>query len=153
MRDIKNNLPYIYPAVSVIYGFRSKNKTVWDFNMIFMGSITFLTSEKNICALILVSKRCLAVMVILDFQYKNTIFIEGRVRYIVPQGPSLPWSYGSWIYNYQCNQCLSPLMLWVRISIRARCTTLYDKICQRLATGRWFSPGPPVSSTNKTDRQ
>ena len=24
------------------------------------------------------------------------------------------WSYGSWIYNYLCNQCLSPLMLWVR---------------------------------------
>ena len=30
-----------------------------------------------------------------------------------------PWSYGSWIYNYLCNQCPSPLMLWVRISIRA----------------------------------
>ena len=30
--------------------------------------------------------------------------------------------------------------------------TLYDKICQWLATGRWFSPGTPVSSTNKTDR-
>jgi hypothetical protein len=41
--------------------------------------------------------------------------------------PSWPWSYGSWIYNYLCNQCLSPLMLWVRISIRARCTTLCDK--------------------------
>jgi hypothetical protein len=61
------------------------------------------------------------------------------------------WSYGSWIYNYLCNQCLSPLMLWVRISIRAMCTTLCDKVCQRLATGRWFSAGPPVSSTNKTD--
>jgi hypothetical protein len=44
-------------------------------------------------------------------------------------------------------------MLWVRISIRARCTTLCDKVCQGLSTGRWFSPGPPVSSTNKTDRQ
>ena len=43
-------------------------------------------------------------------------------------------------------------MLWVRISIRARCTTLCDKVCQWLATGRWFSLGPPVSSTNKTDR-
>ena len=61
------------------------------------------------------------------------------------------WSYGSWIY-YLCNQCLSPLMLWVRISIRARCTTLCDKVCQWLATGQWFSPGPAVSSTNKTDR-
>jgi hypothetical protein len=42
-------------------------------------------------------------------------------------------------------------MLWVRISIRARCTTLCDKVYQWLATGRWFSPGLPVSSTNKTD--
>jgi hypothetical protein len=42
-------------------------------------------------------------------------------------------------------------MLWGRISMRARCTTLCDKVSQSLATGRWFSPGPPVSSTNKTD--
>jgi hypothetical protein len=28
-------------------------------------------------------------------------------------------------------------------------TTLCDKVC---ATGRWFSQGTPVSSTNKTDR-
>jgi hypothetical protein len=26
------------------------------------------------------------------------------------------------------------------------------KVCQWLATGRWFSLGPPVFSTNKTDR-
>jgi hypothetical protein len=56
-----------------------------------------------------------------------------------------------WIYNYLCNQCLSPLMLLVRIPLRARCTTLCDKVCQWLATGQWFSLGPPVSSTNKTD--
>jgi hypothetical protein len=31
-------------------------------------------------------------------------------------------------------------------------TTLCDKVCQWLATGQWFSPDPPVSSTNKTDR-
>jgi hypothetical protein len=43
------------------------------------------------------------------------------------------------------------LMLLVRISIRARCTTLCDKVCLWLATGRWFSLCPPVSSTNKTD--
>ena len=63
-----------------------------------------------------------------------------------------PLSYGSWIYNYLCNQCLSPLMLWVRISIRARCTTLCDNVCHWLATTWWFSPGPPVFSTNRTDR-
>jgi hypothetical protein len=60
--------------------------------------------------------------------------------------------YGIWIYNYPCYQCISPLMLCVRISIRARCTTLCDKVCQWLATDQWFSPGPPVSSSNKTDR-
>jgi hypothetical protein len=31
-------------------------------------------------------------------------------------------------------------------------TTLCNKICQWLATGRDFSPGTPVSSTNQTDR-
>jgi hypothetical protein len=32
-------------------------------------------------------------------------------------------------------------------------TTLCDKVCQWLSTGRWFSPGTPVSFTNKTDPQ
>jgi len=40
------------------------------------------------------------------------------------EGPSYPWSYGGWIYNYICNQYLSPLLLWVRITIRARRITL-----------------------------
>ena len=31
--------------------------------------------------------------------------------YIFVQGPSLSRSDGSWIYNYLCNQCLSPLKL------------------------------------------
>ena len=75
-----------------------------------------------------------------------------HIIFIQYMGPSWQWSYGSWICNYLNNQCLSPLMLWVRISIRARCTTLYDKVCRWLATGRCFFPGSPVSSTNKIDR-
>ena len=53
--------------------------------------------------------------------------------------PSWSWSYGSWIYN----QRLSPLTLWFRTPLRwgVLDTTLYDKVCQWLATGRWFSPG------------
>ena len=68
------------------------------------------------------------------------------------RGPS--WSYGSWIYNYLCNQCLSPPMLWVRIPLRRGVlnTTLCDIVCQWLATGWWFSLGAPVSSINKTER-
>ena len=64
----------------------------------------------------------------------------------VHEGLSWPWSYGSWIYNYQRNQCLSPLMFWVRLASTAIC----DKVCRWLARGRWFSPGPPVSSINRT---
>ena len=30
-------------------------------------------------------------------------------------------------------------------------TILCDKVCQWLATGRWFSSGTTVSATNKTD--
>jgi hypothetical protein len=41
------------------------------------------------------------------------------------QGPSWSWSYGSWIYNYLCNQCLPPQKLWIRIPFMARCT-LYN---------------------------
>jgi hypothetical protein len=49
---------------------------------------------------------------------------------------------------------LSPLTLWVGTPLRRGVldTTLCDKVCQLLAAGRWFSPGTPVSSTNKTDR-
>ena len=65
--------------------------------------------------------------------------INFRLKFLRKQRPSWSWSY----YNYQCNQCLSPL--WIRISIRARCITLCDTVCQW-----WFSPGTMVSTTIKT---
>ena len=43
--------------------------------------------------------------------------LEQKLLTLLGQGMSWPWTYGSWI-NYLCNQCLSPLMLWVWISIR-----------------------------------
>ena len=63
-------------------------------------------------------------------------------------------TYGSLIYNYLCNLCLSPLTLWVRIPFRRGVldTTLCDKVCQWLAASPWFSVDTPVTSTNKTDR-
>jgi hypothetical protein len=61
----------------------------------------------------------------------------------------LNWSYRSWIYNYLCNECLSPLTLWVRIPIRR--VILDTTLCELRKVGG-FSPGTPVSSTNKTDR-
>jgi hypothetical protein len=72
------------------------------------------------------------------------------LRLVRKVGLLCSWSYGGWIYNYLCNQWLLPLMLCFRIPLRQG-MILSDKICQWLATGRWFSPGTPVSSTNKTD--
>ena len=50
-------------------------------------------------------------------------------------------------------QCLSPLTFWVQIPLKRDVlnTTLFDKVCQWLATSQWFSQGTPVSSTYKTD--
>jgi hypothetical protein len=31
------------------------------------------------------------------------------------------WSYSNWIYNYLCNQCRSPLKLWVQTPFMVRC--------------------------------
>jgi hypothetical protein len=66
------------------------------------------------------------------------------------KGSSWWWSYGSWISNYLCKQCLSPLKLWVQIPLMAGVldTTLCDKVCQRVVAGRPFSPCTLVSSNN-----
>ena len=74
--------------------------------------------------------------------------------FVNPSELSWSWSYGSWIYNYVCNQCLSLLKLCVRIPLRQGVidATLCYKVCKWLATGQWFSLSTSVSSTNKTDR-
>ena len=54
-----------------------------------------------------------------------------------PSYKNLSWTYGSWTYNDQCNQCLSPIKLRVRILLRwGVLDILCDKVCQWLATGR-----------------
>jgi hypothetical protein len=81
-------------------------------------------------------------------EIKKKFTYEPQVMAIVQMilGSSWSWLYGCWIYNYKmlmylCNQCLSPLMLWVRTrSWRSVLnTTLCDKVCQWLVEGRWFS--------------
>ena len=68
-------------------------------------------------------------------------------------GSSWSLSYGSWIYSYLCNQCLSPRTSWVQTPLRQHVliTTLCDKVCLWLAVCLLFYTGTPVSSTNKTD--
>jgi hypothetical protein len=50
--------------------------------------------------------------------------------------------------------CLSTQMLWVWIPLRHGVldAKLCDKVCQWLAAGLWFSPGTPVSFTDKAER-
>jgi len=52
--------------------------------------------------------------------------------------PPWSWTYGGWIYYYLCNQCLSPLTLWVRIPLMERCTrnnTGWTRVLWRLEAG------------------
>ena len=96
----------------------------------------------------------------LNYTWIQTIYWQHReynvqciiIQYINLEGPSWSLSFGSWIYNYLCNQCLSPLKLWVRIPLGRGVldTILCDKVCQWLATGRKFFSCTPVPSTNKT---
>jgi len=51
-----------------------------------------------------------------------TLNINQWINLIIPQGPWCSWSCGSWIYNYLCNQCISPQTLWVQTPLMARCT-------------------------------
>jgi hypothetical protein len=57
--------------------------------------------------------------------------------FLTKEGPS--WSYGSWIYIYLFNHCLSPLKLWVWIPLMERCTKYIMWFCQWLATSLVFS--------------
>ena len=68
--------------------------------------------------------------------------------FILKRGLSWSWSYGSWIYNYLCYQCLSPLKLWVRNPFMARCTTRCNVMWYSLSV---TCDRSVVFSTNKSD--
>ena len=93
---------------------------------------------------ITVSVHHLSVCLLLQFlvSYLYTIWHRSNFK-----GPSWSWSYGCWIYNYLCNQCLLPLKLWVwtRSYRGVLDITLCDKVCQWLATDQWFSLGTPAT--------
>jgi hypothetical protein len=55
------------------------------------------------------SNTCISLYCYNKFQNKQT-----RVRVMVFNTTL----YASWIYDYLCSQCLSPLALWVRIQLR-----------------------------------
>jgi hypothetical protein len=85
-----------------------------------------LNSNMNVSTLSILSEAC-----------NNILFHKKEVK--EEKHTHTSWS---WIYNFLCYQCLSPLRLWDPIQLR-QCvldTTLWDKVCQWLAKGRWFFP-------------
>jgi hypothetical protein len=69
--------------------------------------------------------------IVMLFLFKTLSIIDAK------RGPSWSWSYGSWIYNYLCNQCLSPLRLRVQIPLRRGVleTTLCGQVCLESTIG------------------
>ena len=68
-------------------------------------------------------------------------------QYIIVKESLWSRSYCSWIYNYLCNQCLSPLQLWVWTPYMPRCTR-YNIMWWSLSVTYDRS----VVFSNKTDR-
>jgi hypothetical protein len=51
------------------------------------------------------------------------------------------------VVGFKTTSAISAYHHWCcEFKSQSGCTTLCDKFCQWLATGRWFSQGPPVSS-------
>ena len=64
------------------------------------------------------------------------------------------WSSPKRTSNHYCIECnlFSPWYSWtIAHLVLSNNHTLAHTLTQWLATGRWFSPGIPISSTNKTD--
>ena len=86
----------------------------------------------------------------LHFQKKSIYLFDCQCIHKHPQGGSWSWSYGSWIYNYLFNQCLSPLTLWVWTPLRRGVQHYMIKCVSDLQQVDGFLR-VQVSSTNKTD--
>jgi hypothetical protein len=55
-------------------------------------------------------------------------------------GSSWSWSHGSWIYNYLCHQCLSPLTLWLRIPMLNRVRVMvFSTTFNNISVISWLS--------------
>jgi hypothetical protein len=69
--------------------------------------------------MILLGTNSTSVLVLIKWLYQHVICFRSI---FLRSGQSSPWSYGSWIYNYLCNMCPSPLKLWVWAPFMARCS-------------------------------
>ena len=74
-----------------------------------------------------------------------------HIEYIIGGGVRASWSssYGSWIYDYMCNQCLSPV---VRSNPMYSMQHYVIKLVSDLRQVGGFFLGTPFSFINKPDR-
>jgi hypothetical protein len=122
-----------FPFITISAQYRKKN-TLHDV-MKFVTDLKYLTKltysiQWYYC--IVYFLLVIFVLVIVNLENKKNIQWS-RLLYIYQNPrPAWSWSYGCWIYNCLCNQCISPLTLWVRIPLRWSVldTTLWDKVCQ-----------------------
>jgi hypothetical protein len=78
-----------------------------------------ITKNNNLLSLIAIQNKNIKTNIWHPLQRNNITliflsFLKTNIYYKI-WGQS--WLYGSWIYNYLCNQWTSPLMLWVRIRL------------------------------------
>ena len=75
--------------------------------------------------------------------------------FLLARGPLWSWSYGSWIYNYLCNPCLSSLLLWVRTPVHGEVYSIQQYAIKCVSDLRQFGGflrvlrfPPPIKSAS-----
>ena len=131
-------LPNLYLIQKIHYGFPSISYTT--LRLFYYKNVSFLA---HLLPFNLLLRNDWANCIINQTWQKCSLFIPhslGLIQnydFLVGIHPELyPWSYGSWIYNDLCNQCLSPLMLLFWIPLMGKCTRYNIMWCLSVTYGR-----------------
>ena len=85
-----------------------------------------------ITSFLLDDSKLIVVQINVQWKWPKVYIVLFHISSMTPNFAGSSWSssYGSWIYNYLYNQCLSPLNLLFRTSLRRDVsdTTLCDQV-------------------------
>jgi hypothetical protein len=130
---LKYTFKYFH-IINGLYGCKSSNWWPHPFNIV---NITFMHDRSTDLAASWAYWFWQQIIFILTqktypqrIDYNSIIVTNTIIKYIFKilphhkriKGSTWLWSYGSCIYNYLCNQCLSLLKLWGGIPLISRCT-------------------------------
>jgi hypothetical protein len=93
---------------------------------------------------------------ITNFIEKSEIYVFCNTTLLFQKGPSWSWSYGNWIYNYLCNQCLSPLTLRVQTPVHGEVYSIQHYVIKFVSDLRqvggflWALQFPPLIKLTAT---